>query len=206
MRPVPITSDTLSAAAADPASPAWDTIWLESCDQGTCDPESAVLLPWLATTCAAIDAADREKPLALAGFIAVDATEDDRAAYAADIAALRALAVAGLPAATSDAAFVYLQQAVLGFDGDEIWAKNLDRLNDGEAGVECPGCAAELLLDLQETEDSPVEPGLATPLARRLHDEAVTAGREEMATGLTYLFGRVTCPECDTSFTLKEAL
>ena len=111
-----------------------------------------------------------------------------------------------LPEAGSDATFVYLQQAVLGFDGDETWAKNLDRLNDGEAGVECPGCEAELLLDLQESEDSPVEPGLATPLARRLHHEAVTAGRAEVATGLTYLFGRVTCPECDTSFTLEEAL
>jgi len=203
---MPITSEVLSAAAADPGSPAWDVIWQESGDQGTFQPESAALLPWLATTCAALAPHDREKPLALAGFIAADATDEDRAAHAPAIAALRALAVADLPGASSGTAFVYLQQAVLGFDGDEDWGKNLDRLNDGEADVQCPHCDETVLLELGDAEDSPIEPGLSTPLARRLHVEAVAAGHAAVATGLTYLFGQVTCPECGARFPVEGHL
>lgn len=74
----------------------------------------------------------------LAGFIALDADDAGRAAYAGEIATLRALAVDCLPGASSDSTFVYLQQAVLGFDGDEIWGKELDHLNDGEIDVQWP--------------------------------------------------------------------
>lgn len=66
--------EALDAAADDPASPAWDVIWQESCHQGTCDPASAVLLPWLARTCANFSPQDRERAVLLAGFIAVDLT------------------------------------------------------------------------------------------------------------------------------------
>jgi hypothetical protein len=78
---VTISSEVLDSAAADPASPAWDLIWQESCHQGTCDPASAVLLPWLAQTCAAFSREDREKAVVLAGFIAVDTGDADRGAY-----------------------------------------------------------------------------------------------------------------------------
>jgi hypothetical protein len=37
-----MSSEVLDAAAADPASAAWDVIWQESCHQGTRDPASAV--------------------------------------------------------------------------------------------------------------------------------------------------------------------
>jgi len=109
--------EVLDAAAADPASAAWDVIWQESCHQGTCDAASAVLLPWLAQVCAAFSRADREKAVVLAGFIAVDAGDPDRRTYTYEIEALRALAVDCLPVASSDIMFVYLQQAVLGFEG-----------------------------------------------------------------------------------------
>jgi hypothetical protein len=137
---VTISSEVLESAAADPASPAWDIIWQESCHQGTCDPNSALLLPWLAQTCAAFSRGDREKAVVLAGFIAVDASDADRGTYTAEIAALRALAVDCLLGASTDSMFVYLQQAVLGFDGDEIWGKELDHINDGEVDVQCPEC------------------------------------------------------------------
>jgi hypothetical protein len=203
---MPITPDLLTAAAADPASPAWDVIWQESGDQGSSDPESAVLLPWLAATCAALTPHDREKPLALAGFIAAGASDEDRATYATKIDDLRTLAVADLPGASSGTTFVYLQQSVLGFDGDETWSRNLDRLNDGETDVECPGCEETVLLDLQDAEDSPIEPGLSAPLAQHLHAEATAAGHEEVATALTYLFGEVTCPSCGVRFTVADHL
>jgi hypothetical protein len=202
---VTVSSEVLESAAADPASAAWDVIWQESCHQGTCDPASAVLLPWLARTCAAFSRQDREKAVVLAGFIAVDASDVDRGAYADEIATLRTLAVDCLLGASSDSMFVYLQQAVLGFDGDQIWGKELDHVNDGEVDVGCPGCEEELLVDLRSG-DSPIEPGLCSELAGRLYAEAVQAGRESVATVLTYLFGRFSCPRCGTRFDLADHL
>lgn len=197
--------ELLASAASDPGSSAWDIIWRESCHQGTCDPASAVLLPWLAQTCASFSREDREKAVVLAGLIALDAGEADRVAYADEIAALRALAVDCLPSASTDSAFVYLQQAILGFDGDEIWGKELDHVNDGEVDVQCPECEEELLVELQN-EDAEIEPGLYSELARRLHAEAVAAGRESVATVLTQLFGRLNCPNCGTRFVPAEHL
>jgi hypothetical protein len=192
--------EALDAAADDPASPAWDLIWQESCHQGTCDPASAVLLPWLARTCANLSPQDRERGVVLAGFIAVDADDLSRGLYAGDIATLRALTLECLASGgSSDTMFVYLQQAVLGFDGDEVWGKELDRINDGEVDVQCPACAEDLLVDLQSG-DSSIEPGLSSQLATRVHAEALRVGHESVATSLTYLFGRMICPVCGITF------
>ncbi|MEU5529462.1 hypothetical protein ABZ744_21260 [Micromonospora chersina] len=195
--------EALNAAADDPASPAWDLLWQESCHQGTCDPASAVLLPWLARTCANFRPQDRERAVVLAGFIAVDADDKSRGLYADDIATLRALTLECLASASSDTMFVYLQQAVLGFDGDEVWGKELDRVNDGEVDVQCPVCAEDLLVDLQSG-DSSIEPGLSSQLAASLHAEALRLGHESVATVLTYLFGRMTCSACGTTFNLAD--
>ncbi|GGM81222.1 hypothetical protein ACFFX1_37030 [Dactylosporangium sucinum] len=186
----------LDAAATDPRSRAWDEIWHQSSHQGKYDAASAELLPWLAATCAAFRPEDREKALIFAGFVAVDAPESRREHYAAEIAALRAMALDRLPVATSpDSDFVYLLQAVLGFEGDERWGKELDRINDGEVGVTCPSCDEETYADLAGT-----EPGLPGPLPERLHALALEAGRPEVATAITHLFGRTTCPACGTAF------
>ncbi|MEU5788693.1 hypothetical protein ABZ754_13315 [Micromonospora purpureochromogenes] len=164
-----------------------------------------LLLPWLARTCAAFSRHEREEAVALAGFIAVDAADTDRAAYAEEIVALRALAAESLPGASTDSMFVYLQQAMLGFDGDDVWGKQLDRVNDGEVDVQCPRCEEELTLDLT-SDDSLIEPGLSSALAVRLHAEAVQAARNTVATTLTRLFGQLTCPSCGTPFALADHL
>ncbi|GAA4556611.1 hypothetical protein [Planotetraspora kaengkrachanensis] len=196
--------DALDAAVADPGSPAWDLIWQESCDQGTCDPASAVLLPWLARTCANFSPQDRERAVVLAGFIAVDADEKSRGLYADNIATLRALTLECLASGgSSDTMFVYLQQAVLGFDGDEVWGKELDRINDGEVDVQCPACAEDLLIDLQPVGSS-IEAGLSSQLATRLHAEASRVGHESVVTALTYLFGRMNCPACGATFNVAD--
>ncbi|WP_203924655.1 hypothetical protein [Rugosimonospora africana] len=200
-----ISPDVLESAATDPASPAWDVIWNDSCHQGTCDPASAVLLPWLARTSTTFSPQEREKMVVLAGRIAVDAPDASRAEYTQELAALRALAMDCLSSASSDSMFIYLQQAILGFDGDEIWGKELDRINDGEVDVQCPDCREELLVDL-EPEDSSIEPGLSSELAGRLHTEALQANRDSVATLLTYLFGRLSCPNCGTRFNLADHL
>ncbi|MDH6464297.1 hypothetical protein M2302_004495 [Micromonospora sp. A200] len=197
------SSEVLDSAAADPASPAWSLIWDESCHQGTFDPASGALLPWLARTCASFAPERRDGVVALAGFIAVDATDADRVAYSQEIATLRRLAVECLPGASTDRDFVLLQQAVLGFDGDEIWGKEPDLVIDGEVDVQCPECEDELCLDLM-AEDSPIEPWLTSHLAVRIHAEAVEAGRNSLATAFTYLFGRVHCPNCGTRFDLAD--
>jgi hypothetical protein len=202
---VKISPEVLESAAADPASPAWDVIWQESCHQGTCDPASAVLLPWLAQTSTVFAPQEREKAVILAGFIAVDADDASRAAFAEQIAALRALAMDGLSTASSDSMFVYLQQAVLGFDGDEFWGKELDHINDGEVDVRCPECEEDLLVDL-DADDGSIEPGLSSELAGRLHAQAVQANRDAVAIGLTHLFGRLSCPNCGVRFNLAERM
>jgi hypothetical protein len=202
---VTISPDILEPAEADPASSAWRLIWAESCHQGTCYPASALLLPWLARTCAAFSPREREEAVLLAGFIAVNAVDTDRAAYAEEIAALRALAAESLPGASTDTTFVYLHQALLGFDGDEVWGKELDRINAGEVDVQCPGCNEEFLLDLT-SEDSLIEPGLSSALPARLHIEAVHAARNTVATALTCLFGQFACSRCGTSFVLADHL
>ncbi|MFC4071352.1 hypothetical protein [Actinoplanes subglobosus] len=133
-------------AAADSRSAAWDVVWHETIDQGEAVMGSETLLPWLATVCAGFSIREREKALVLAGLIAVDTVDPERGRYAGEIAVLRALTVENLVAGASDERmFVYLQQAVLGFDGDDTWGRRLDLINDGEAGVECPSCEAELL-------------------------------------------------------------
>jgi hypothetical protein len=71
--------------------------------------------------------------------------------------------------------------------------------------VQCPECEEELLLDLP-SEDSPIEPGLLSDLAARLHAEAVQAGREAVATALTDLFGQLKCPSCGTQFDVADHL
>ncbi|RSM65412.1 hypothetical protein DMB66_16260 [Actinoplanes sp. ATCC 53533] len=86
---VNISPDVLESAAADPASPAWGIIWEQSCHQGSCDPASVALLPWLAETIATFSPVGCETAVTLAGFIALDATDADRATYADEIAALR---------------------------------------------------------------------------------------------------------------------
>ena len=96
-----IDAHDLNAAAADPESPAWSRIWGESCHQGTCTPGSPALLPWLARTSAGFRSEQRTRAVALAGFIALDATEADRAEYRDDIETLRRVTREGLPGALS---------------------------------------------------------------------------------------------------------
>ncbi|MET8201382.1 hypothetical protein [Micromonospora taraxaci] len=199
-----VAQETLDAAAADPDSPAWEKIWNGPSPDGTWDLPEPAILPWLARTCSAFSRRERVEVLALAGVVARAADAASRTLYAQEIASLRALACDGLAnEAFHDFAFVGLQQAVLGLDGEKVWSSELSHIKGGEAELECPGCESELLLCLAPGE-STIEPGLSSKLAQRLHDEAVQAGREFLATSLTKLFGRFTCPECRTTFNIAD--
>lgn len=196
--------ETLAEAAADPRSPAWDVVWNDTCDQGWAAAGSERMLPWLARVCAGFAPADRERPLVLAGFLALGA--GDRQRFADEITALRLLTRENLEAGASDARmYVYLQQALLGLDGDETWGRSLDLLGDGEADVACPDCDDERLISLDPA-DSPVAPALPVPLAVRLHAESLAAGFPEVAASVPLLFGRLDCPECGADFDVPSAL
>jgi hypothetical protein len=201
---VTVLEQAMIDAAADPRSAAWDVVWHESINQGDAVLGSERLLPWLADACAGFTVGEREKALVLGGLIAVDIVGRDREQYAPEIAALRALTIENLAAGASDERmFVYMQQAVLGFDGDDTWGRQLDLINDGEVGVECPSCEAEQLLSLDPT-DSRIEPDLSVSLAARLHAEALTSGFPEVAATVGLLFGRCSCPECGAEFRVAE--
>ncbi|WP_430790884.1 hypothetical protein [Actinoplanes sp. G11-F43] len=203
-RNIPDSRDILDAAAADPRSPAWDVVWNDTCDQGYATEGSERLLPWLARVCADFTPAERERPLVLAGFLALDAT--DRIHRSDEITALRLLARESLEAGASDARmYVYLQQAVLGLDGDQTWGRALDLVNDGEADVTCPACDTETLVSLDPS-DSPVTAALDHPLAARLHEQAVAAGFPEVAASVALLFGRMDCPSCGDTFDVHSGL
>ncbi|MET7868104.1 hypothetical protein [Micromonospora taraxaci] len=199
-----VAQEILDAAAADPNSPAWEQIWNGPSPDGTWDLPEPAILPWLARTCSAFSRRERVEVLTLAGVVAQAADAASRTLYAQEIAFLRALACDGLTnEAFHDFTFVNLQQAVLGLDGERVWSSELSHINGGEAELECPACESELLLCLEPGE-STIEPGLSSELAERLHDEAVQAGREFVATSLTKLFGRFTCPECRTTFNIAD--
>ncbi|MEU1398372.1 hypothetical protein ABZ403_20235 [Micromonospora zamorensis] len=204
LRRVKVAQETLDAAAANSISPAWARIWNGPSPDGTWDLPEPAVLPWLARTCSAFSPRERVEVLALAGVVARAADAASRTLYAQEIATLRALACDGLAdEAFHDSTFVGLQQAVLGLDGEKVWSSELSHIKGGEAELECPACESELLLCLEPGE-STIEPGLSSELAERLHVEAVQAGREFVATSLTKLFGRFTCPECRTTFNIAD--
>jgi hypothetical protein len=212
-----IARETLDAAAADPRSPAWQLIWQhclrpDSLRPGTGSPgtgspgDAVALLPWLARTCAAFAPRDRVDAVALAGIVALEAGAAARAPYAGDIATLRTLARESLAAGGHcDHAFVQLQKAVLGLDGDRVWSSELGLVVAGEVELRCPACTEELLLCL-EPGPTAIEPGLSSGLARRLHAEASEAGLDRVATALTRLFGHVGCPACGHTFAIADVV
>lgn len=192
-----ITQEILDIAAADPYAPEWASIWASQ-------PGDPTILPWLDRTCAALRPGERIEALALAGVITRSAGPETRAAYAPQIRALHRLAAEDLTIETfPDHVFVRLQMAELALSGEQIWSSELSVLTAGEADIDCPHCATELLLCLEPGE-STIEPGLSSPLAHRLHTTAVQTGHPAVADSLTRLFGRFTCPGCHTTFPVAD--
>jgi hypothetical protein len=122
-------------------------------------------------------------------------------------------------------AYVHLLQALLAFEGDEVWGQVLDGVNDGEYEVPCPHCGSDNFIALGEygcfsTLDSmymngtgstrlpllPAEPSGMDGLGRRLHARAFADGHPDVAEKLTYVFGGATCAECDGLFRVDEAV
>jgi hypothetical protein len=223
----------LEQAGADRNSPAWSELWSRLCHQGGTCSASYAALPDLEEMARRGTGTARVDPLVLAGAILASgdwpADIDRPHVLHADTAArLHVLAeeALGHPDLLADSStYVYVLQALLGFEGDEVWGQVLDGVNDGEYEVPCPHCASDNFiafgpygyfstLDDMYMNDTggkrlplvPADPSAMDGLGLRLHVRALADGQPDVAEKLTYVFGSATCAECDTPFRVDEAV
>jgi len=214
-------------------SPSWDDLWSRLCHQGTVYPASFAALPRLTQIARSWPAEDRFGPLVLAGAIVASrdqpfGTIDAQVEHAVDVGTLATLteeAMAQPGVATEPSTYVCLFQALLAFEGVEVWGEILDGLNDGEYEVDCPECdghnfivlrndrafstAESLYTKNTSTKRIPLSPADPTPMegiAKRLHSRVVADGQNEIAAMLRHVFGRATCAHCDAAFRVDEAI
>ncbi|MEU7277919.1 hypothetical protein AB0A69_03830 [Streptomyces sp. NPDC045431] len=190
----------------------WNDLWNDLCHQGSVYEDSFAALPFLAAIAAGRAPGDREQAVLMAGLIASAADEERRARYAGEIAELLPVARECLAACPADDAstFVYFTQCLLAFEGVPVWSDSLEGLFNEEFEVECPECGAMPFVvfgdhsEDEEAETHPAEPSELTGIAQRLYRMASEAGQAGVARGVTYLFGRATCPECATEFAVSD--
>ncbi|MBF9069090.1 hypothetical protein [Streptacidiphilus fuscans] len=141
--------------------------------------------------------------------------------FSAPLAVLHQLTDECLSRTTAVDDYVVLLQSLLSFEGVEVWDRCLEGLATGEYEVDCPYCGVNLCVVI-EADDcfccsddyasgdvlrSPLRPaaeGDLEDLPRRLHDRATADGQTDLARGVPYLFGRATCTDCSTEFTVAD--
>jgi hypothetical protein len=221
---VPALLAAAERAGTDEGGP-WDDLWGRLCHQGTVYSASYAALPALARMSRRPARSGYVEALHLAAAIIAsnDGPEDStsvRRRYENELAGLRAVAAVNLQHATDDADFVYGLEALMAFDNGGVWQRNLHHLANGELSLECVSCDEDLLVGLDDpdvmaasfadaslatTAVTPAEPPAGTVEGRllalaRINERPAVAGR------LPYLFGRVTCPRCRTSFEIPQTL
>ncbi|MCX4546465.1 hypothetical protein [Streptomyces sp. NBC_01565] len=185
--------------------------------------DSFLALPYLEAIAVGRASGEVQDAVLMAGLIASAADDEHSARYAAEFAVLLPVARRLLDAAMNDRpSFVYLLQCLLAFEGERVWsAGRLEGLFYEEYEVDCPVCESTLFIAFGDhgtfasagdyvTADPlkavllPADPAALGPLPARLHRMATEAGHEEVARGLTHLFGRATCPDCAGDFVVSE--
>lgn len=212
----------MDSVARDPHGPGWEALYREVCHRGACPPDSFVLLPWLAQVTAGFAAPDRDNAVIFAGQIAAVATDIEHELFAAELAMLRQLAGELLCQRTDAETFVYRLRALLALEGNEVWGRVLDRINDAQFAVPCPRCRTQVFVAFGEwgtfsthhqyahRGDAlwlplfPASPGELDGLGLRLYTAAVNAGQPGVATVLTYVFGRAACTRCGSTFRVAD--
>ncbi|NEA58344.1 hypothetical protein G3I60_30380 [Streptomyces sp. SID13666] len=141
--------------------------------------------------------------------------------FSAPIAVLHDLTDRRLSQTAGADEYVNLLQALLSFEGVEIWDRSLDGLQTGEYEVDCPYCGINMFVvigqddsfcctddyALRQVQKSPLQPARTQQLEglpRRLFTRALADGQESLADGVRYLFGRAACPDCETDFSVAE--
>ncbi|MBK3562795.1 hypothetical protein [Streptomyces sp. MBT62] len=208
----------------------WQELWGSLCHQGSVYDASWAAMPTL------VDIALERAPggpiqaVTMAGLITTDPDEDCHKRHASEIGQLLDVARRLRADPTQDAhTFVYLQMAVLAFEGGSVWAEALEGVNSEEYDLECPECEEGLYVAFGSygvftsagdyvtgtgkeentegrTELIPAVPDALDGIGARLHGEAVEFGQTEVATALTYVFGKASCPSCEAVFTVSEEI
>lgn len=119
---------------------------------------------------------------------------------------------------------VYVMQSVLAFQGDELWGKVLDHLNDGEFPALCPACQKELYLligkhgifvtsadwvresSVAKTGIEPLEANSLTGVGKWLYTVSMQSNDSDLSTWTRNLFGSSKCPDCGELFHLPDAI
>jgi hypothetical protein len=118
---------------------------------------------------------------------------------------------------------IYVMQSVLAFQGDRLWGRVLDHLDDGEFPASCPACRKDLYLvigkhgflssddwvrkpSVVRTEIEPLEADTLTGGGEWLHTVSVQSNDSELSDWVRYLFGTSKCPECGQPFNLPDAI
>ncbi|MFF3420476.1 hypothetical protein ACFYW9_38320 [Streptomyces sp. NPDC002698] len=191
----------------------WQDLWSALCHQGTVYDASYAALPVLADIAAGRVPGERKQAVLMAGLIAAEADTADRALYTSQITELTSAAQACLTEVPADEpmTFVYLAQSLLAFENVPVWSRQLELLNE-EFEAECPECEALTCVEPGEyadecgTELHPARPEELTGTGARIHTLARDAGQSQVAEWVTRLFGRATCPECETRFAISESV
>jgi hypothetical protein len=206
----------------------WQELWGSLCHQGSVYDASGAALAVLTDIALGRAPGGPIQAVTMAGLITTDPDEECRARYARETAQLLDVARRLRADPAQDAhTFVYLQMAVLAFEDGGMWAEALEGVNSEEYDVECPECEEGLYVAFGSygvftsagdyvtgtgveadtegrTELIPAAPDALHGIGARLHGEAVEFGQAEVATALTYVFGKASCPSCEAVFTVSE--
>ncbi|WP_332643251.1 hypothetical protein [Aeromicrobium sp.] len=206
---------------------AWEELWGRLCHQGTVSSASYAALPRLAAMAGRNSAVGYDEALGLAASI-ISASDrppgfdNVRESYADELATLTGFAERSLGLTKNFGDFVYALQFLMAFEGVQIWQNHLESLADEEVQVTCPNCSEYLYAALgdpdfkarlafgpspsEATPLAPIQPELLKGSEARLFGLAQDRGQDEVAARMLYLFGRATCPNCDHTFLISQAL
>ncbi|MDI2130602.1 hypothetical protein [Yinghuangia seranimata] len=210
---------------ADPSG-VWSDLMDHLCPQlDTVYAASFAALPRLADIASRSDGEHRRWVLLAAGAIMSCAPTGDDVfeALSAPIAILHQLTDQSLRETPDTETYVALLQSLLSFEGVEIWDRCLEGLETGEYEVDCPYCGVNLFIvigkadcfaasddyslrEVEKTPLHPLRPDEQEGLAKRLHDRTFADGQHVISRGVPYLFGRATCPDCGTAFSVSDRI
>jgi hypothetical protein len=218
---------SLLKAAEQGDDSAWHELWSRLCHQGTVSNASFAALPELAAMAERHPAAGYVPPLGLAASI-ISASDrplgfdSARDRYAVELGALRSLAERSVNVAKDSGDFVYALQFLMAFEGVPVWQNHLESLADKELQVSCPNCDEYLYVALGDpdfkarlatsregavaTPLAPAEPNGLPSIEARMHNLAIDRSQGEVAVQMLYLFGHATCPNCNHTFLIPQAL
>ena len=204
-------------------------LWSHLCHQGTVYSASFESFPLLVKACHSLGPKDRRNTLMLMGAIWASDDRFDGAEPSERIErllpTLRQMIDADLGDADVDAEeYPYLLQAAASFNGDLFWGRQLDHLASGEFPGICPKCKSELFIAVGRyghfasaddyirvatAKRNPIVPAQGAsmpPDGRWLYEHATQHGQEETANGVAHLFGMTTCPTCDATISVVDAI